>query len=156
MDNRKASVGPGRLDRMRSWGRAMVCGGVPGQTPSPQEARPSLVLKTPVYVPEVRSTWLELRFLGSSAWSRTPLSSGTGQSEKADLSHQLLVTCPASMSVSCISTDHGPAAPFSRTVFVPCPFRNDWASFGTMSPGPCMVPPCCPTSMLCCHLGGSS
>lgn len=71
--------------------------GVPRQTTSPQEAKPSLVLKIRVYVTEVRLMWLESSFLGHSAWPRIPLSSGTGKKEKANPSHLLMVTFPASV-----------------------------------------------------------
>lgn len=74
--------------------------GVPRQTASPQETKPSLVLTTRVYVTEVRLTWLESSFLGHSTWPRIPLSSGTGKNEKADSSHLLMVTFPASVSLS--------------------------------------------------------
>lgn len=73
MDNRKASMGPGMLDRMTEewlepW--CVLCVKVSPVRPlSPQEAKPSLVLKTPlrggvrlppfpVYVTEVKFMWL--------------------------------------------------------------------------------------------------
>lgn len=88
-----------------------------------QPRRGSRLPLSPVYVTQVKFMWLEPSFLGKSGWSRIPLSCGPQKIQKADLSHQLMLTFPAPVPVS-----------------VPCPFSNGWASSGLVPLGPCVVP----------------